>query len=112
MDEITVKLSDGSFDVPDEIAPVARRMNLPSNQPEELPVVQGHRAIDGTIRVNESELDPGRYRVEFDGQTLGEVRVVDPVTHFKSNRADRRKQGQRGNGVHRRAAQTQRWGRD
>jgi hypothetical protein len=80
---------------------------------EELPIVQGHRGIDGSVRVDESELKPGRYRVEFEGQLIGEVRVTDPVTHHKTNRADRRRKGQRGRGViRRRDLYGARWGRD
>lgn len=58
-----------------------------------LPIVQGHRGIDGTVRVNESELEPGRYRVEFEGEILGEIRVTDPVIARKSNRRERRENG-------------------
>lgn len=57
---------------------------------DELPIVQG-RMVQGEIRVDEADLDPGRYHVEFDGQIVGEVRVTDPVIGLRSNRIDRRR---------------------
>lgn len=82
---------------------------------EELPVVVGEYGPDGKIHINEKDLEPGRYRVRAGsfGEIIGEVKVIDPVTHFKSNRADRRRQGQRGRGVvRRRDLYSARWGRD
>lgn len=59
---------------------------------EELPIVQGHRGIDGTIRVDEATLEAGHvYRVEFGGEIIGEIRVTDPTVAYKSNRIDRRR---------------------
>lgn len=79
---------------------------------EQPPIVQGHRGADGTVRVNEVELEPGRYRVEFEGQVVGEIKVTDPVVGYRTNRADRRRKSA-GRGVHRRRdLHKARWGRD
>lgn len=100
---IRAKLSDGSFDVPDEIAPMARQMNLSSKSAEgfdvgytipedELPIVVGVVGIDGKVRVDERDLEPGRYRVRAGahGEIVGEISVFDPVVARKSNRSERR----------------------
>lgn len=82
---------------------------------EELPIVHGRLGRDGTIRVDEDKLAPGRYRVAFQGEIVGEVRVTDPVTHVVKNRADRRRERYRnhGQGVSRRRdLYAARWGRD
>lgn len=57
------------------------------------PIIPG-RMHNGEIRVDEADLEPGTYRVEFGGQIVGEVRVTDPVIARKSNRKERR-EGQR-----------------
>jgi hypothetical protein len=64
--------------------------DYPANDTEELPIVQG-RMVQGEIRVDEAELEPGRYRVEFGGRVVGEVKVTDPIIGHKSNRIDRRR---------------------
>lgn len=68
---------------------------------DELPIVVGVVGIDGKVRVNEADLEPGRYRVRAgkDGEIVGEVEVTDPVTHIFKNRAARRKEKYRHQGV-------------
>ena len=61
---------------------------------EELPIVHGRLAKDGTVRVDEDALEPGRYRVAFQGEIVGEVKVTDPVVARKSNRKERRRDRQ------------------
>lgn len=128
MDEQRVVLSAGEHDAPEQYCELADALNATPDQhepqwtdvgytvpTEELSVVVGEYGVDGKIHVNEKGVEPGRYRVRAGafGEIIGEITVTDPVTHFKSNRADRRRQGQRGNGVvRRRDLYSARWGRD
>lgn len=113
-DLVRVKLSEGSHNAPEQYRKLADAINAtpdrhtPEGWPdpngpgwtdvgyttpaEKLPIVHGRLGRDGTIRVNEAELEPGRYRVAFQGEIVGEVNVTDPVTHVVKNRADRRKE--------------------
>lgn len=82
---------------------------------EELPIVVGEVGPDGKVRVNEADLEPGRYRVRAgaDGEVVGEVEVTDPKLYKFQNRAERRRNGHTNNSVHRRRhLQRSRWGRD
>lgn len=107
-----VQVSAGKHNAPEQWRELADAINQ-RGRGEPL-VVQGHQGADGTIRVDEVHLEAGHtYQVEFGGQIVGEVKVTDPVVGYQTNRADRRRQGQRSHGGHtRKVQQKQRWGRD
>lgn len=99
-----IRLSVGGHDAPLTYDVLADELNSTQDQHvvkvgmaggENLPIVVGEVGPDGKVRVNEAELEPGRYRVRagVDGEIVGEIRVTDPRMYLKENRADRRRKG-------------------